>query len=92
MALARLAGANKATEDGVKMRRLVIASAMVFAATVTASAEITCSLHGGCWETGMKVRLPDSPYRGVTTSVVDRADGKKRIDTRNYKYLDHRNR
>jgi hypothetical protein len=77
-----------AHETGETEVKTAIICAAIIAATVsTASAEITCSMHGGCWETGGKIRLPDSPYRGVTTSIVSR-DGNGRVDTRNFRYID----
>jgi hypothetical protein len=69
------------------MKRVLFVSVLALVATVgVARAEIECSMHGGCWETGKKIRLPDSPYRGVTTTLTSR-DGNGRIDVRNYPYV-----
>jgi hypothetical protein len=67
--------------------RLLLATIALAAFTVSANAEIMCTVRGGCWETGMKIRLPSSPYRGVDTTVTDRANPNVRQDATKYKYL-----
>ena len=70
------------------MKCFLISAATLIALTATVQAEITCTERGGCWETGGHVRLPDSPYRGVTTSILSRTNPNARIDTRQMPYLD----
>jgi hypothetical protein len=72
----------------IRMIRVLISAAALIAFTVAANAEIVCTEHGGCWETGMRIRLPSSPYRGVDTTITDRADPNKRQSTRGMPYVD----
>ena len=67
--------------------RLLLPTAALIAFTVGAQAEIICTERGGCWETGMKIRLPSSPYRGVDTTVTDRANPNVRQDATRFRYL-----
>jgi hypothetical protein len=61
---------------------------MLVISTITAAnAEIICTVHGGCWETGKRIRLPSSPYRGVDTSVTSRENQNVRQDARGFRYL-----
>ena len=67
-----------------------IVSIAVAAVALTSSAahtEIICTERGGCWETGKKIRLPSSPYRGVDTAVTSRENPNLRQDATKYKYL-----
>ena len=55
------------------MKSIVFAAVAAVALTSNAvQAEIICTEQGGCWETGKKIRLPSSPYRGVDTTVTSR--------------------
>jgi hypothetical protein len=68
--------------------KTMIATVIALAAfTVGANAEIICTDHGGCWETGRIIRLPSSPYRGVDTTVTSRENPNVRQDARGYRYL-----
>jgi hypothetical protein len=58
---------------------LIIAALIAF--TAEASAEIMCTETGGCWETGKRIRLLNSAYRGVDTTLAKR-DGTGRQDIR----------
>jgi hypothetical protein len=72
---------------GNRLMRLLLATAALLAFTAAANAEIICTARGGCWETGTRIRLPSSPYRGVDTTVTDRANPGARLDATKYKYL-----
>jgi hypothetical protein len=70
------------------MSKVVIATAATLIVLTTAlQAEIICTVHGGCWETGKKIRLPSSPYRGVDTTVTSRENPNVRQDARHFRYL-----
>ena len=59
------------------MRTIAIASLFVLAGTA-AQAEIVCSQHGGCWNTGGKIILVDPSYvRGQ--SYVSHRNGKPQV-------------
>jgi hypothetical protein len=71
------------------VKHIIAAASLVVALTTGASAEILCTDHGGCQETGMTIRLPSSPYRGVDTTVTSRANPNARLDARRLKWLDY---
>jgi hypothetical protein len=61
--------------------RSLLAIAALLAFTAGASAEIMCTETGGCWETGKRIRLLNSAYRGVDATLPKR-DGTGRQDVR----------
>ena len=70
------------------MKSILFAAAAAVALTSSAAqAEIICTERGGCWETGKKIRLPSSLYRGVDTTVTSRENPNVRQDSTKYKYL-----
>jgi hypothetical protein len=66
--------------------RLIFAIAALVAFTASASAEIMCTEHGGCWETGRRIRLLNN-LRGIDTTLVKR-DGTGRQDVRGIPIVD----
>jgi hypothetical protein len=69
----------------IVMKYVLIAAGLMVSTAV--HAEIICTATGGCWETGRNIRLPSSPYRGVDTTVTDRANPNARKDATKFKYL-----
>jgi hypothetical protein len=68
-------------------KRVLFVGAFAFVATISvARAEIMCTEQGGCWETGMRIRL-GNPYRGVDTTVTSRENPNVKIDARNFSYV-----
>jgi hypothetical protein len=67
------------------MKSMMLATAAVLI-TATAQAEIVCTERGGCWETGGRVRLPPSPYRGAFNAMPSRTGGVQ--PTKGVRYLD----
>ena len=63
------------------MRVLLVAAAIAAVFATSAQAEIMCTETGGCWETGKRIRLLNSGYRGVDTTLTKR-DGTGRQDVR----------
>jgi hypothetical protein len=61
--------------------RVFLFSAVCLLVSTVAQAEIMCTDNGGCWETGKRIRLLASPYRGVDTTLPSR-DGNGRVDVR----------
>jgi hypothetical protein len=47
------------------MRKLIIASAMIVLAGSAAQAEIICTPHRGCFETGLKILRNGGAYSGL---------------------------
>jgi hypothetical protein len=44
------------------MKSILIALGMIAASATLAQAEVICSQHGGCWNTGGKIFLVDPSY------------------------------
>jgi hypothetical protein len=57
------------------MKRVLISFGIVVAAT-SARAEIMCTQHGGCWETGQRIILVD-PSFALGQDAVSHRNGKK---------------
>jgi hypothetical protein len=70
-----------------KLLLTVCALVIVLIAT-SVRAEIVCTVHGGCWETGKRIRLPGSVYRGVDTTITSRENPTVRQSTRGMSYVD----
>jgi hypothetical protein len=62
--------------------RIVLAIAALTAFTVGANAEIMCTEQAGCWETGKRIRLLASPYRGVDSTLPSRDNSNARQNVR----------
>jgi hypothetical protein len=78
----------KVPKEGLIMKSILFAAAAAVTLTSSAAqAEIICTERSGCWETGKKIRLPSSPYRGVDTTVTSRENSNVRQDATKYKYL-----
>jgi hypothetical protein len=58
------------------MRLLLAAAATLLAFMPAASADIVCTSHGGCWQTGKQIVRHGGVYRGLQHTYVSRKDGK----------------
>jgi hypothetical protein len=47
------------------MRKLLLVAAILVGGAATAQADIICTTHGGCFETGMKIISNGSPFAGL---------------------------
>ena len=56
--------------------RLLLAAATLLAFMPAANADIICTIHGGCWETGKQIVRNGGAYRGLQHTYVSRKDGK----------------
>jgi hypothetical protein len=57
------------------MTKFYIAAAALILAATTAQAEIICTQHRGCWETGKRIFLSSSVRPGQT--VINHRSGQK---------------
>jgi hypothetical protein len=53
-----------------EMGRFLVSAVTLIALTSAVQADIICTVHGGCWETGKRLRDNGGVYRGLEFTVT----------------------